>query len=43
MAAALATAATEATAVTVSQSNGKVRVFRAGKVVLDLTPSHRRT
>jgi len=43
MAAALATAATEATAVTVSQSNGKVRVFRQGKVVLDLTPSHRRT
>jgi DNA integrity scanning protein DisA with diadenylate cyclase activity len=43
MAAALATANTEATAVTVSQSNGKVRVFRGGKVVLDLTPSHRRT
>jgi DNA integrity scanning protein DisA with diadenylate cyclase activity len=43
MAAALVTAATDATAVTVSQSNGKVRVFRKGKVVLDLTPSHRRT
>lgn len=43
MAAALVTKATSALAVVVSQTSGKVRVFREGKVVLELTPSHRRT
>jgi diadenylate cyclase len=42
-AAALATTATDAIAVVVSQATGKVRVFRHGAVVLELTPSHRRT
>lgn len=43
MAAARATAASESIAVVVSQSTGKVRVFRRGKIVLELTPAHRRT
>ncbi len=43
VAAAVATAATDAIAVVVSQSTGKVRVFRRGKILLELTPSHRRT
>jgi DNA integrity scanning protein DisA with diadenylate cyclase activity len=43
MAAALATAHTNATAIVVSQSTGKVRVFRRGRVVLELAPHHRRT
>jgi DNA integrity scanning protein DisA with diadenylate cyclase activity len=43
VAAALATAATDAIAVVVSQATGKVRVFRHGAVVLELTPSRRRT
>jgi DNA integrity scanning protein DisA with diadenylate cyclase activity len=43
MAAALATIWTNATAVVVSQSTGKVRVFRKGRIVLELTPQVRRT
>jgi diadenylate cyclase len=43
MAGALVTRATNALAVVVSQTSGKVRVFKHGQVVLELTPSHRRT
>lgn len=43
VAAALCTASTQAVAVVVSQSTGKVRVFRRGRIVLELGPSHRRT
>jgi DNA integrity scanning protein DisA with diadenylate cyclase activity len=43
MAAALVTAATDAIAIVVSQTSGRVRVFRKGAVVLEITPSHRRT
>ncbi len=43
VAAATVSAATDAIAVAVSQSTGKVRVFRKGRVVLELTPRHRRT
>jgi diadenylate cyclase len=43
VAAALATAATDAIVVAVSQSTGKVRVFRRGRILLELTPTHRRT
>ncbi len=43
MAAALVTKDTSAIAVVVSQASGKVRVFKEGRVVLELTPSHRRT
>lgn len=43
VAAASCTAATDAVAVVVSQSTGKVRVFRKGRIVLELSPSHRRT
>jgi diadenylate cyclase len=42
MTAALVTAATEAIAVVVSQNSGKVRVFRRGEIVLELTPGQRR-
>ncbi len=42
-AAALVTKDTSAIAVVVSQASGKVRVFKEGRVVLELTPSHRRT
>lgn len=43
MAAAAVTKATGAIAVLVSQTTGKVRVFRRGQVVLELTPTRRRT
>jgi DNA integrity scanning protein DisA with diadenylate cyclase activity len=43
VAAAAVSAATEALAIVVSQSTGKVRVFRHGRVMLEITPTHRRT
>lgn len=41
-AAAAVSRATNAVAITVSQSNGTVRIFQAGEVVLRIEPSHRR-
>jgi DNA integrity scanning protein DisA with diadenylate cyclase activity len=43
VAAAMVSAATDAVAIVVSQSTGKVRAFRRGRVMLEITPSHRRT
>ncbi len=42
MAGAMVSAATDAVVVVVSQSTGKVRVYRRGATVLELSPSHRR-
>jgi DNA integrity scanning protein DisA with diadenylate cyclase activity len=42
-AAAVTSRVTDAVCIVVSQSTGKVRVFRRGRVVLELTPAHRRT